>query len=192
MLRSFDTQLTISDEGREVIGRIFPLGQVAHIREIGENGAMEEYDEEFLPNCTQRIRQIATKRGGAPAWIRLTLDHSRAEDARIGFCTSLIEADGGVDATFKLLNNDEGRLAKFRSMLAESHTGFSVEFTDHAPPKITGNLRQRVMINLFAVSATPIPTYPSARVFAVRADEDPLLEVGTPNLDKVRAMLSAS
>ena len=188
MLRSFDTRLEVSADGREVIGRIVPLGEVAHIREIGERGELEEYDEVFEPGCTARMRQVAQSRKG-PTWIRLTLDHGQTEDSRIGFCTNLLEADGGVDATFRL-HADPWRLDKIRSMLDESHTGLSIEFTDHVPPKIEGALRRRRQIHISAVTATPIPVYSSARILAVRADENPLDAAGTPNLDRVRALLA--
>ena len=187
MLRSFDTTLELAADGREVVGRILPLGTRTHIRETGPDGNLDEYEEEFLPGCTERMRQTARARGGHPAWIRLTLDHGQTEDARIGYCTALHEADGGVDAVFRL-HADPWRLDKVRSMLAESHTGLSVEFEDVAKPTITGTLRQRRQIHIGAVSATPIPVYPSARIYAVRADE---LELGgTPHLDAVRAFLA--
>jgi hypothetical protein len=189
MLRSFDSALALTDDGREVIGRIVPLGQVAHIREIGAHGELEEYDEVFEPGCTERMRQVAKSRGGHPAWIRLTLDHGQTEDSRIGFCTSLLEDETGVDGIFRL-HADPWRLDKVRSMLTESHTGFSIEFVDHSPPKIEGNLRRRRQIHISAVTATPIPVYASARILAVRADGDPLTSAGTPNLDRVRAMLA--
>ena len=190
MLRAFDAQLELSADGREVFGRMVPLNEVAHVREmVGD--VLDEYDEQFLPGCTERMRQTAKRRGGGPAWIGFTLDHDRSFDSRLGFCTDLVEADGGVDGTFRLYD-DPRRLDKVRSMLAESHTGLSIEFTDVAPPHIDGALRSRRQIHIAHVTATPIPVYASAKIMAVRADGDVLASAGTPNLDTVRAMLAAA
>lgn len=186
MLRSFDQTLTLSEDGREVFGRVLPFGEVGHIREMVA-GALDEYDEEFLPGCTARIRQVAAGRGGQPSWIRLTIDHEPGFDHRIGYCTAMAEDDGGVNGTFRLYA-DPVRLDKVRSMLAESHTGMSIEFDDvGSPPE--GPLRRRRQINVTAVTATPIPVYSSARL-VLRAEDDVLEAAGTPNLDRVREMLA--
>ena len=189
MLRAFDAQLELAPDGRSVSGRIVPLNEVAHVREMTLDGGLDEYDEMFLPGCTARMRQTAQRRGGHPAWIGFTLDHERSFDARLGFCTELVEASDGVDAEFRLYD-DPARLDKVRSILAESHTGLSIEFTDVAPPLVEGQLRSRRQIHIAHVTATPIPVYTSAKIMAVRADNDPLASAGTPNLDSVRAMLA--
>jgi hypothetical protein len=188
MLRSFTTTFELSADGREVFGRMFPFAEVAHIREMAD-GELDEYDEEFLPGCTARMRQAAQQRGGHPTWIGFTLDHDRSFDSRLGYCVEMVEADGGVDGTFRLYD-DPSRLDKVRSMLAESHNGLSIEFIDVAPPTITGNLRQRRQIHVSHVTATPVPVYESARILAMRSEDEGPLIVGTPNLDRVRAMLA--
>lgn len=186
-IRSLSTEWTLSEDGRNVRGRIFPFGEVAHIREVN-NGEVDIYDEEFLPGCTHRMRQVAMARGGAPSWIRFTVDHEQSFDARLGFCTGLEEADDGAFGGFRLY--DGPQLPKIRSMLAESHQGLSIEFDDVVDPIVSGSLRQRRQINIGAVTATPIPIYEGARVLAVRANDDALEAAGTPNLDQVRAMLA--
>lgn len=187
MRRSFDSTLAVSDDGRQVLGRMLPFKVVAHIREM-VNGELDEYDEEFLPGCTARMRQVAANRGGAPAWIRFTVDHEAGFDHRIGYCTAMAEDEDGVNGTFRLYD-DPAHLDKVRSMLTESHTGMSIEFDDVAAPLIEGDLRRRRQINVSAVTATPVPVYASARL-VVRADDDPLAGAGTPNLDRVRQMLA--
>ena len=188
MIRSYDARLEVSGDGREVVGRVVPLGEVGHIREV-VNGELDEYDEEFLPGCTARMRQAAQMRGG-PRWIKFSLDHEQGFDFNIGFCREIAEAAGGVEATFRL-HDDAARLGKIRSMLTESHDGMSIEFTDVASPIVEGNLRRRRQIHITAVTATPIPVYASARVLSMRDDDHPL-DVGTPNLDRVRALLSGA
>ena len=193
MLRSFDTTLSVSDDGREVVGTIVPFGQVAHVRERTLDG-IDEYDEEFWPGCTAKIRTDAAKRlpHRQPSWIRLTLDHERSLDHRIGYCTTITEDDAGVQAVFRL-HADPWRLDKIRSMLCESHTGLSVEFADIARKPDTGSLRIRRSIAIDAVSATPIPVYAGARVLAVRSEDVELMPIDTtPNLDAVRAMLAGN
>jgi HK97 family phage prohead protease len=190
MLRSFDTSLALSDDGREVLGCVVPFGQVARIHERTLDGTVDEYEEEFAPGCTARIRQDAARaRNGWPSWVRFTLDHERSLDHQIGFCTSLVETEAGAFGTFKL-HADPYRLDKIRSMLEESHSGLSVEFTDIARHPDTGPLRVRRQIQLAAVSATPIPVYADARVLAVRAEDVELVPASTPNLDAVRALLA--
>lgn len=195
MIRSFDTTLGLDEDGMTVLGRIVPIGVVGHIREPNPlTGELEDYDEVFLPGCTERIRQVAERRlGGQPRWIDLTLDHRHSLDHRVGFCTSLSEAADGVDAGFKLADDDDGRLRKVRSMLRESHSGLSIEFDDHVPPIIDGRLRSRRAIDIFAVSATPVPAYEAARVLSVRAVEGTsmLATAGTPNLDRAQEILAS-
>lgn len=75
-------------------------------------------------------------------------------------------------------------------MLTESHTGLSIEFDDVGAP-LDGMMRRHRQINVAAVTATPVPVYATARVLAVRDENDPLAAAGTPNLDRVREMLAA-
>jgi len=190
MLRAIDTTLELDEAGDypRVIGRIVPFGVVAHIRELDPAGELEEYDEEFLPGCTERMRQVAAKRGG-PGWIWFTYDHQRRSlESRLGYCTELAEADDGVYATLRLDN--DARLEKVRSMLSTSHRGLSIEFDDHPPHRpVTGPLRRRRSVNITTITATPIPVYESAGILAMRSDGDALAG-GTPRLDAARAMLA--
>lgn len=191
MRRQFATtvELTETEDGfTEVGGRIFPFGETAHIRESGLDGEIEEYDEEFVPGCTTKIRQAAAKRGGSPSWISYTVDHDPTMDGRIGYCTGLVEGDDGAYATFRL-HRDPRRIDKIRSMLATSHNGFSIGFDDWPAP-LTGALRRHRQITIGEVTATAIPVYATAGIMAVRAGEDPL-DIGTPRLDAVRAMIEA-
>jgi phage head maturation protease len=188
-VRSLATDWTVTDDGRHVEGRIFPFGEIGHVREV-INGELEEYDEEFLPGCTTLIRQTAARRpGGSPAWIRFTVDHELSFDARLGYCTELTESEDGAHGHFRLY--DGPQLAKARDMLNSSHTGLSIEFDDVRAPIVEGTLRRRKQINLFAVTATPTPLYDSARVFSVRSEDD-VTPLPTPNIDAVRAMLVAN
>jgi hypothetical protein len=182
--------LELANDGREVVGRIVPIGTPAHIREQLADGAVDEYEEVFLPGCTNKIRADARKRnGGHPSWIKLTLDHRRGLDHEIGYCTELVEQADGVDAVF-MLHQDPYRLDKIRSMLAESHTGLSIEFVDISKAPPAGPVRERRQILIDCVSATPIPVYSDARILALRSDPQLLASNETPNLDRVRELLN--
>lgn len=166
---------------RTVEGRIFPFGETARVADPNPDGTADVYDEEFLPGCTRRMRQASPQR------IRFTLDHAQDFDHHVGHCTQLAERDDGVYCAFELYDGHD--LPKVQSMLRTSHSGLSVEFLDVTRTPPTGDHRQRRQIHIFAVTATPIPAYSSARILAMR-DADPYA-VPTPNLDRVRTMLAA-
>lgn len=191
MRRAFSSDLEVSDDGRTVVGRLFPFNVVAHVRELNDAGELESYDESFMPQCTLRMQQVAHRRGGSPAWIKFTVDHEQTFDARLGYCSALEERGDGAWGTFRLYEG--AHLPKVRSMLAESHKGLSIEFIDAAPPLISGDLRQRRQINMSAVTATPIPVYAEAGIVSVRAEDSPDM-TSTPNLaelDRILAELRA-
>jgi hypothetical protein len=174
---------TVTDwlDERTVLGRIFPFGVSAKVADPMPDGTLDVYEEEFLPGCTVNMRTASPRR------IRFTLDHSDAEDRRTGYCRELAEEADGVYAAFELY--DGPNLPKFQSMLRTSHDGLSVEFIDTTRTPPSGPYRQRRQIHIFAVTATPIPAYPGARVLSVR-EGDPL-DVPTPNLDRARELLAA-
>lgn len=195
--RSFDTALHLrdaeGDDGRIVSGRIIPFGEIGEIRERNEAGDVVEYLEEFLPDCTLANRQLAQRKmGGIPSWIALNLDHDENFDREVGRCRSLAEVDDGAEATFRLYSGHD--LPKVRSILAESHQGLSVQFGDRVPPIVSerdgGMLIQHRQINIFHVAATPIPAYAGAGITGMREEDIEELVMGTPNIDKVTALLA--
>lgn len=173
--RAYDADLEIRDvDGKPTVaGRIVPIGEPTRIVEPGAS-----YREQFLPGCSLRVRQQAARLGHC-RWVGLKLDHSDTLDHRIGYATTLEERSDGLYATFGLYQSAE--LDKVRSMLRESHTGLSIEFSDAADPVTDGDLVSRRQIHLHGVAATPIPAYAGAVITAVRdvADADD----GTPRLD---------
>ena len=197
LCRSFDTSLHLrdaeGDEGRIVMGRIVPFGEIAEIRERNDAGDVVEYLEEFLPDCTLANRQLAERKmGGIPSWIPLNLDHSENFDREVGRCRSLSEADDGVQSSFRLYGGAD--LPKVRSMLSESHHGLSVQFGDRVPPIVSerdgGTLIQHRQINIFHVAATPVPAYAGAGITEMREEDLEALVMGTPNIDAVEKLLA--
>jgi hypothetical protein len=181
-VRSLVTDWTVGD-GQTVTGRIFPFAERSHIVEVVD-GEVLEYDEEFLPGCTTRMRQAAQRRGNW-GWLHFTMDHRQGFDGHVGCATALEESEDGAHATFHLYDGVE--LPKVRDMLATSHNGMSVEFIDVATPIVEGDLHQRRQVHVRAVTATPIPAYDSARVLSIRKGERD--DGATPNLDAVRSWL---
>lgn len=194
--RSFDAALELrDDDGRPIVaGRIVPIGVEANIAEPGPDGTVRTYRERFLPGCSTRARQQADRYGHC-RYVALKLDHSDTLDHRIGYGLALEERADGVYATFGLYQS--GGLDKVRSMLRESHTGLSIEFSDAAEPVTDGDLVSRRQIHLHGVAATPIPAYPGAVITAVRSadavdDGTPRLDAALKLLEQLRGALSAS
>jgi hypothetical protein len=185
--RSFDAALEVREPETglpQVFGRMFPIGVRAHVV-AHEDGQLVEYDEEFLPGCTVRMRQRSR-----PNWITLTIDHRQDMDSRLGTCVALDERRDGVYGTFELY--DEGPpLARVRSILSKSHTGLSIEFRDVVAPIIEGSTRKRRQIHVDAVSATPVPVYETAGILAMRSDGLVDALGATPRLDQTRALLQS-
>jgi HK97 family phage prohead protease len=184
-----ELELREAAEGPQVVGRIVPFGVTQDVVDVID-GALVEYRERFLPGCTTHVRQQAARQGG-PRWVKFKLGHTNTFDELIGYGQSIEERDDGVWATLGLYV-DPGRLDKVRDMLRTSHTGLSVEFTDRVDPEVdlaAGPLVSRRAVNLHGVAATPLPQYADARIASVRsADGD--ADLGTPNLDRVAALLA--
>jgi hypothetical protein len=171
-----------------VVGRLFPFGEQAHVREVHE-GELLDYDEVFLPGCTLRLRQLIS-RGLDPRFITYQLDHEAPGiDGRLGYGLSLEERDDGAYAHLQLYRN-RSNYDMVREMLSTSHRGMSVMFSDQVPPNVEGRLVARRQVNIHHVAAVPTPAYASAGVVSMRStDEAPASH--TPNLDRVRAMLDS-
>lgn len=170
-----------------VVGRLFPFGERAHIREVHE-GELFDYDEQFLPGCTTRLRQLIA-RGLDPRFITYQLDHDGSGlDARLGYGLSLSERDDGAYAELQLYRN-RGNYELVREMLSTSHKGISVQFSDQVPPHVEGRTVSRRQVNIHHVAAVAAPAYASAGVMSMRSADTP--ETSTPNLDRVRAMLDS-
>lgn len=177
-----DADWHFRSDRNQVDGRIVPFGERAVVMEDGE-----VFREVFDPGSLTFMEQVARSRGNA-AWIGLNLDHDESLSSRIGYARSIVQQDDGGWCTFQLYPDRD--LDKVRSMLQESHTGLSVLFTDRVAPVVDAEgVRHRVQVNIRHVAATPIPTYASAAITAVRATPE-LLDM-TPALDEWREWIAA-
>ncbi len=196
-IRSITTdQLSLRDDGRTVEGKILPYNEPAQVVDIHPvTGQRQRFIEVHLPRAIARqLQLIGDVLRGRPNYIRLNLDHGEDLPRQIGFARSLSEADDGAYATFGLYDRPD--LPLIQSMLRESHDGLSVEFADHGS-YVEGDTVYRRSIEIRAVAATPLNTFPTAKVLALREDsgDDPppeyeLPPVATPQLDHYRQIFS--
>ena len=186
--RSAGLEVTDVDPERGVVvGRLFPFGEQARIREVHE-GELFDYDECFLPGCTMRLRQLIS-RGLDPRFITYQLGHDEPGiDGRLGYGLSLDERSDGAYASLQLYRN-RGNYELVRELVSTSHRGISVQFSDHVPPTVQGRLVSRRQVDIHHVAAVPAPAYASAGVVSMRSDADGVPASHTPNLDRARAIL---
>jgi hypothetical protein len=163
-------------------GRFLPFAEQALVADPG----VVPYHEVFMPGCMTRMCQVARQRGNA-GFIGLDLDHSEQFDHRIGYAREIEQRDDGGYGVFRLYEG--AQLEKVRSMLAESHTGLSVNFHDVAKPRLIEGVTQRTQIHVVSVAATPMPSYAGAKVLSLRSIDEEAPPVETPAFDEIREWL---
>lgn len=189
--RSASTSVEVVDEDRGVmLGRIFPFGEIAHVREMVD-GRLQDYDEHFLPGCTTRLRQVIDKIGNA-RFLGLQLGHDEPGVSRqLGFGTGLEERADGAYGTFQLYTK-RNDYALVREMLGTAWSGLSVSFADRVPPVVqtsgTRSLVGRRQVDIEHIAAVNVPAYRSAGVMSIRESDTP--DPGTPDLDAAVALLA--
>lgn len=177
----------IDPERGVVVGRLFPFGERAHIREVHE-GELLDYDEQFLPGCTMRLRQLIS-RGLDPRFITYQLGHDGPNiDGRLGYGLALDERSDGAYAQLQLYRN-RSNYELVRELVSTSHRGISVMFSDHVAPQVEGRLVSRRQVDIHHVAAVPAPAYASAGVVSMRSEHEGVPASDTPNLDRARAIL---
>lgn len=191
--RSSSTTIEVVDEDAGVmLGRIFPFGEVAHIREPGADGQVLDYDEEFLPGCTVRLRQVIDKVGAH--FLRLQLGHEEPGVTRhLGYGVHLEERSDGAYGTFQLYTK-RNDYALVREMLGTAWRGLSVAFADRVPPVVDKSgdrpLVGRRQIDVEHIAAVAIPAYSGAGVLSIRTSGAEVPDPGTPELDAAMALLA--
>ena len=79
-------------------------------------------------------------------------------------------------------------------MLADSHGGLSVQFSDRVAPLIEEKERRAVIrrrqINIHHVACVPIPAYAGAGITALREEDLEVLVGETPNIEAVEKLLA--
>jgi phage head maturation protease len=191
--RSASTTIEVVDEDHGVmLGRIFPIGETAPIHERGADGKVLDYDEHFMPGCTERLRQVIDRVGAH--FLRLQLGHEEPGVTRhLGYGTALEERADGAYGTFQLYTK-RNDYALVREMLGTAWKGLSVAFADRVPPvvEIRGDrpLVGRRQIDLEHIAAVAVPAYASAGVMSIRESAGAVPDPGTPDLDAALALLA--
>lgn len=188
--RTHSAPLDIVDEDRGVLlGRMIPFGEVAHIVEPDDTGQLVEYDEEFLPGCTHRLRQQITAIGKAN-FLTLQLGHDEPGVSRhLGYGLAVHERDDGAYGEFQLYTKRPD-YQLVREMLGTAWNGLSVSFRDRVNPRISDQgVVGRRAIDIQHVAAVPVAAYSSAGVLSIRSSDRPV-DFGTPALDAAIALLA--
>jgi len=178
IVRSYTSELTL--EGRTVEGVVVPYGVEAEVAD--DLGPTPVYRETFTPTSfAGQLQGIAAGRASFMN-IGFTLDHRDDLDRYIGCMTDAESSAAGLVARFTLRHRDN--LDLVRSMLAESHTGLSVQAIIRRSKVRADGVVERLQAHLVNVAAVPMPAYAGAGITAMRAADDDR-PAPTPMLDAV-------
>ena len=160
LTRTYDLALEVraDGDGRTVIGRAVPYGEVA---DIG-GGKSERF---VLGAFANQIR------GGQLHTIRLHGSHTQrmSGDFPIGKTVSLSEQTDGLHGAWQLYDTARGEEALHLVKTGEV-TGLSVGFKDMGTRKGADGALERHAAHLDHVALTTSPVYAGAQVMAVRSD----------------------
>jgi HK97 family phage prohead protease len=169
-------------DGRTVEGVVVPYDEPAEV--CDDYGPAPVYREVFTETSFARQLQGFAARPALMSRIILNLDHRRELDHEVGFTESVTSTPAGLVARFKL--RPTANLELVRSMLAETHTGLSVECAlIKSRTRPDGVVERRTAV-LVGVAAVPVPAYAGAGITALRAD-DAAGDRPTPLLDAIAA-----
>jgi HK97 family phage prohead protease len=169
-LRAFSPEVSHLDVKRDgvVEGLIVPYNQPTDVLEI-INGELVEYREQFVPGAFDRAQRAASRVG-------LTFTHSDAMPDRMGYGLELRESAEGAVMTWQLYSYAREQAEE---LLTTTHRGLSVTFMSISPrggSERAGQLVTRSAVHLSSVAATDNPAYATARVLALREDQEQLRE----------------
>lgn len=172
----------LSLDGRTVEGVVVPYEQPAEVAD--DYGPSPVYREVFTETSFARQLQGFAARPGLVKRVALNLDHRRELDRQIGWLDAATSTPAGLVARFGLYPT--ANLDLVRSMLAETHSGLSVECALHKSRTRPDGVVERRVVELVGVAATPTPAYVGAGITALRDDPgDDFGTRATPILDAV-------
>jgi HK97 family phage prohead protease len=161
LLRTFAVELEVGD-GRTVIGRCVPYGEIA---DVSDNGG-PPYREAFVRGAFARACK-------APHHVILDVEHSELVANAVGHGAAFADADDGLHGTFRMLSTP-GADTALELIRAGVLTGLSVDAVPFARPRIgpTGEvLRTGCHLRKVALCRAELAAYAGARVEAVRTDD---------------------
>jgi HK97 family phage prohead protease len=159
-IRSFDTELSLSGDGRTVSGMLAPYGEIAYV-----NDGFGPYYETFDRGCFEKCI-----RGGRANYLRVQLEHNGHwvgrgaffHDQPSGLCADLRldDTEAGREAAFKIRDQQTPGLS-----LAFQSAAFN-ETIQHADGRSV--LHRKRVKGLHHVALCQFPAYKEAQVTAVR------------------------
>jgi HK97 family phage prohead protease len=153
IVRTFPIALEVGD-GRTVVGRCVPYGEVA---EVSDRGG-PPYLETFARGAFRSVCK-------APNRVILDVEHSTRE---IGYGREIVERDDGLHGTFRLIDTEQADSA-LELLRAGVYVGLSVEAVPLGPGKRGPNGEViRTACHLDKVALCRQPAYQGAQVMAVR------------------------
>jgi HK97 family phage prohead protease len=171
----------LSLDGRTVEGVVVPYEEPAEVAD--DLGPTPVYREVFTETSFARQLQGFAARPGLVRRVGFNLDHRQELDRTVGWTDAVESTPAGLVARFGLYPT--ANLDLVRSMLAETHTGLSVECAVHKSRTRPDGVVERRTVQLLGVAAVPVPAYAGAGITALRdADDGPL---PTPLLDAIAA-----
>ena len=185
LFRAVPSELQLAGDGRTVEGVVVPYDEPADVvDEYGPTpGEVAAYREVFTDVSFARQLQGFAARPALMMRIALNLDHRRELDREVGFTQAVESTPAGLVARFRL--RPTANLDLVRAMLAETHTGLSVECRLLKSRVRPDGVVERRTVELAGVAATPTPAYAGAGITAMRAADDDATRP-TPALDAIR------
>ena len=180
--RVMAAELTL--DGRTVEGVVVPYDEPAEVAD--SLGPSPVYREVFTETSFARQLQGFAARPALVRRVGFNLDHRQELDRLVGWTDAVTSTPAGLACRFGLYPT--ANLDLVRAMLAETHTGLSVECAVHKSRVRDDGIVERRVVELVGVAATPTPAYAGAGITALRADAAAdQLDRPTPALDAIAA-----
>lgn len=178
--RSFAaTDLEVGD-GRTIVGRLVPYGEVARVAD----GLDEPYDEVWVPGAFRRVVRAADR-------VLLNYEHRAGLLDQIARCTSLVDGDGGLDGEFRAFDGPVGDHG-LELVRSKAVTGLSVAARVPARRRVRddGVVERHLATMIEHVALTAAPAYAGAAITAVRHVGPELVDEAPPvHITEIRAWL---
>ena len=177
----------LSVDGLTVDGVVMPYGETAEV--CDDLGPTAVYREAFTPGAFSNQLRVLRERPDLRGKVHLNLEHNPDLGYRLGYLTDIRSDDDALRCTFTLIRTNPN-LDLVRGMLAESHTGLSVECGIGKSRVRSDGVVERVEAHLYGAAAVPAPAYAGAGITSLRDDamyDQAYAGLGTPRLDAAAA-----
>lgn len=156
---------TVELDGHELVGRVVPWAEPAHIVELDDTGRPVEYREQFERGAF--AGQIDAANAGVVRNIELRDQHDGGY-GKLGYALALEDRDDGLWGRFRVRSSD---IDYVREAVADGVDGLSIRFhVLRGGTRKIGDVLSRVRAHLAHVALVATPAYASARVALARSD----------------------